>query len=405
MNIYSEIQDNNILCKGSLIHNSESCDQPNNEIKINQDLEYIKDSSIYDIRDRIIVKKNNTKNNTKKSMILVKMNDNHKIIFGDKKSLERIERIHELYYNNDVYDIEINCMGIYDFNLNNFNLLNENSFLKNNNGDIETFIDNCVKLNDIYNYFFKDVCYTINDDKCITSIIPIDTTNDTIKYQGNAEINSFSDCQQSNKKFSYIGENTNFQIYYNTQFKNATIIDANYSNQYDMDFFSEILPEFKLCRSIIIIMDKYDDFKYKLENKVFDNIMLLNEYIDEYIVNNKPSTEDIKKYINDKYNITNDPINKIKFTKLYDDLVIDLSINNSYKTHIKHKLPYVLTEMKLNKKRQKEGMFWYGLTLKNSLTEIKTNDIKIDIENLMKIRDEQDKKNLIYTTKLNIEYI
>ena len=116
------------------------------------------------------------------------------------------------------------------------------------------------------------------------------------------------------------------------QFKNAVLIDTGYSDYYSMKYF----PELELCRSICIDSNKFDDFKLKLDIKVFDNVQVLNDYVDEYIVNNKPSTEDIKKYITDKYNITNEPVNKIKFTKLFDDLVLDLSINNSYKTHIKH---------------------------------------------------------------------
>jgi hypothetical protein len=134
--------------------------------------------------------------------------------------------------------------------------------------------------------------------------------------------------------------------------------------------YLQYCPEIEFIQKIEIPDDKIDEISKYIKTNIFTSANELRMYIISIlnVINkaNKPNTEDIKNYLNETYTITTDAQDKIQFIDILDKLRDDIKIDAEYYAIIKRKLPYILKEIGLQKKRYSGGMYWYGLKCNNT---------------------------------------
>jgi hypothetical protein len=188
--------------------------------------------------------------------------------------------------------------------------------------------------------------------------------NELVEEQGNTDmlgkLNSVDLNTYGNSNYSYINTRHKYYIIYNVQFNIVQIIS-------DYIYIKELLPELEVVNMTNPI-DQNILLEYinKIENTIFidkeDAINFINNNI---LINrniNKPSIASIIEFINTTYTITNDIDDKILFTDIFNIIIVHFKIyDTSYKRYMKNKLPYILQDLQLQKKRYSKGIYWYGL--------------------------------------------
>jgi hypothetical protein len=161
--------------------------------------------------------------------------------------------------------------------------------------------------------------------------------------------------------YSFINPKSEYCILYNTQFNILHIIPkALYVEKY--------LPELVSVNATNINIDSDTFMKYRteLQNRIFIDIEDATNYINNNFLfkinNDNPTIEGIIIFINTTYNITDNIEDKILFTDIFNIIINHFNISDViYKQYVKNKLPYILQDMKLQKKRYSKGIYWYGL--------------------------------------------
>jgi len=170
-------------------------------------------------------------------------------------------------------------------------------------------------------------------------------------------------------------------IYYNKHYSKVVVLDK----QIDIDIF----PELKYINTIDGTEDDIVSLREALEHNLFFNVEQLEVFIKYYNVKDKTMTQQkLKKFIKKHFSLNNKIEHKIKFTTLFNkitELMLLKADNIQEKKTIKQLLPKVLKNLKLSKKRYKDGNYWYGIELK----EIKETDVAKLFRNMMKERNNE----------------
>lgn len=116
------------------------------------------------------------------------------------------------------------------------------------------------------------------------------------------------------------------------------------------------LPEF-------VFIGNFNKIEIDNINKLVDKtnyISLFNK-----VINGKNYKENIVKYINENYVITNDDKDRKKISDLQEEINKNIRLfdndRNNLISYIKTNLSEILKDLGLNKKRYSDGIYWYGL--------------------------------------------
>jgi hypothetical protein len=169
-------------------------------------------------------------------------------------------------------------------------------------------------------------------------------------------------------------------IYYNKHYSKVVVLDKTI----EIDIF----PELKYINTIDGTEDDIINLKDALQHNLFFNVEQLEVFVKYYNVKDKVmSVQRLKKFIKKHFNLNNKIEHKIKFTTLFNKITELMLLKNNIqeKKKLKQLLPKVLKSLKLNKKRYKDGNYWYGIELK----EVKELDVAKLFKNMMKERNHE----------------
>lgn len=169
-------------------------------------------------------------------------------------------------------------------------------------------------------------------------------------------------------------------IYYNKHYSKVVVLDK----KIEIDIF----PELKYINTIDGTEDDIINLKDALQHNLFFNVEQLEVFVKYYNVKDKVMSEQrLKTFIEKHFNLNNKIEHKIKFTTLFNKIVELMLLKNNIqeKKKLKQLLPKVLKSLKLNKKRYKDGNYWYGIQLK----EVKEVDVAKLFKNMMKERNHE----------------
>jgi hypothetical protein len=159
-----------------------------------------------------------------------------------------------------------------------------------------------------------------------------------------------------------------YNIYFNNQFNNLLIIvqpdDFIFHNSKILNLF----PELNLLLSLEIENEKLETIK-ELNNDIFVNYedakVRVNRILNDKVIDSKLSIDEIKNLIKKYFSINTNPQDCIKFTNIWNTISSEIKVSDSYVNYIKRQLPNILTDLGLQKKRLADGIYWYGLVVKN----------------------------------------
>lgn len=169
-------------------------------------------------------------------------------------------------------------------------------------------------------------------------------------------------------------------IYYNKHYSKVVVLDK----KIEIDIF----PELKYINTIDGTEDDIINLKDALQHNLFFNVEQLEVFVKYYNVKDKVMSEQrLRTFIEKHFNLNNKIEDKIKFTTLFNKIVELMLLKNNIqeKKKLKQLLPKVLKSLKLNKKRYKDGNYWYGIQLK----EVKEVDVAKLFKNMMKERNSE----------------
>lgn len=169
-------------------------------------------------------------------------------------------------------------------------------------------------------------------------------------------------------------------IYYNKHYSKVVVLDK----KIEIDIF----PELKYINTIDGTEDDLINLKDALQHNLFFNVEQLEVFVKYYNVKDKVMSEQrLRTFIEKHFNLNNKIEDKIKFTTLFNKIVELMLLKNNIqeKKKLKQLLPKVLKSLKLNKKRYKDGNYWYGIQLK----EVKEVDVAKLFKNMMKERNSE----------------
>jgi hypothetical protein len=251
---------------------------------------------------------------------IIKINDDYKII-------------HSCDINND--NIILILKNLYPFyeiiicNLYNNPILkyldNKYGFLSNKTFELNTFCENINYFNTFMNNNSEifSICYTL------------DNIEQSIIYE------------------------KDIYIYYNNYFNNIIITNL---------VKPEVFNEFTLIYNGLCDKEQIDEL-ISLQDNIFINIEIakynINKIINKYVINTKISIFELKELIHKYFYLCDNQENKIKFTDIWQIILLKQDIDETYKQYVKKQLPKALEEIGLCKKRLTNGIYWYGLAQKN----------------------------------------
>lgn len=239
-----------------------------------------------------------------------------------------------------------------------------------------------------------------------------DNIKDTIKDSNliSCQVKSFDKLNSMYEDFESVEPTLDMKrtmdIWYNKMFMNGNVIE-----------WQQMLTEFGLSTEQIINQGYFKELmRYKtididgilIEklNELFNEQLFKDEIdfkkcVDDVMTNNNkycPNLAKIKQYILANYDLDNKVENRIQFTTLLNDINKGLYVSGEFYEMMKKSLPFVLTDLKLNKKRFTNGFFWYGLKKKNQLE----NDNDTNVSTLTSISTKKEDKKNVKTTYYDI---
>ena len=338
-----------------------------------------------------------------KLFYFIKIDDDIKVIpyvalYGAKGLTERIK---DIYSNNEVKVIEIRC---YDKFLNNFSI--SNSFITTIIDDTDAFLNDIVEFNKSFNLFKKYMIKdTIQSQKIEPQKIEVDVpvaSNELTDYDNVSECNKITQVDY----YELLNEETaelyksECYIYYNQHFNNilqSSILLNSAPN-------TILFPEFTLIYKGLISDEQITKLN-EIQKNIFVNFedasSSVNKIVCDKIIDSKLSINDIKKLVQKYFTIDTNIEKRMKFTTIWESICKGLIINEVYAKYIKNQLPIILTDLGLNKKRYSDGIYWYGLTIKQPVIPQETKITEIDITQYIKIRDsDNDTFKTFFTEKV-----
>ena len=322
-----------------------------------------------------------------------------------------LERIIKKYYKDN--EIKITTLP-YPSNVDSMkslikSLIKPNSFFNNNDFDADEFVEKINEYNKSIEYFnikfknriekpevFNTFPPQISTRKS-NEVTPLLPSHDIIegysenKYDEPMSLDEFND--------SLLNACNKYNIYYNNQFNNIHIIkscvDVNFQNTNML--FQEFSLLFADCNLSTNMEEQLRSSKEILVNED-DARSKINRILNETIIDSKLSINEMKELITKYFTITTNLENRVKFTNIWEIITSKLKISEPYVSYLKRQLPVILDDLKLQKKRYTDGIYWYGLVKKtyedDIIALIKDNEIPIDgntYENYLKKREAEIK--------------
>ena len=328
--------------------------------------------------------------NTPTSKYIIKIDDDFKFVnfngpFGD------LEDITKKYYEHN----EIKITYLPDKTDGNFikSMIKPNSFFNNNDFDIDEFVEKIkdyTKLVDYFNVKFNEKIEAKNNitlpsmqpiptqdlrgsissrNPTPDAVKPILSNSDLIegyvepKFDGHMSLDDFND--------TLLNSIIKCNIYYNNQFNNIFIIESQIDVQLSLQknpLFQEFSLLFSNCKLNISKEERLKLTKEILVNED-DAKTKINKMINDTIVDSKLSINEMKELITKYFTITTNLENRVKFTNIWEIITSKLKISEPYVSYLKRQLPIILEDLKLQKKRYSDGIYWYGLVKRDIISE------------------------------------
>ncbi len=372
-------------------------------------------SSIGDILDIKSIGSNKITN----GHYLIKIEEDYKLIIDSFLEKQQLEKVIRTYYSEssiEIFELKTSTPAL-------INLISQsNSFLKTNEITPEELQTMLKQWDDVINYFnkysnskindiFKQTINKINDENIksdpfkigYNNIFPdnIDANDDKIikkpllgQFNKDNSFEAYGHYITFNEIYQVIGydkhsdnfmkidnfddnllntTNEIFNIYFNNQFNNIFIIGQSYDFIFHNKKINNLFPEISLITSVGLDNEKLEIIK-KLNKDIFVNYedakSYLNRLLNVKIIDSKLSIDEIKDLIKKCFTINTNPSNCIKFTNIWNTISSEIKVSESYVNYIKRQLPTILTELGLQKKRLADGIYWYGLVVKNNNKQI-----------------------------------
>ena len=320
----------------------------------------------------------NTGNNIH-STFVVKIDDDYKIIQSCNITKLQIEQIIISYYTNLIIEV-------FEFKINASDLLNQmiqsNSFLKVNIIDIEEFKLKLQQYDDVTKYFNKHMDCKVSDSTKVrvsTNVSDSTKVSATTKINDSDKINNIYDSEKiigysKRNNYHFINSNNSlldggnhYNIYYNDQFNNIIIVSENDDYIYKNTKLSNYFPELKFLINSQLSEKQLKEIK-DLIGEIFVNFEDATDKIDrilnEKVINSKLTIDEIKKLINKYFTLNSNIKDCVKFTNILNTINSEIKVSDSYVNYIKRQLPHILLDIGLQKKRNSDGIYWYGLLVK-----------------------------------------
>lgn len=368
--------------------------------------------------------------NTYASKYIIKIDDDYKFVTFNS-STNNLERIINKYYKNN--DIKITSLS-YKTDVNFIkSMLKPNSFFNNNDFDIDEFVEKIKEYTELVEYFnvkfnvkFNEkievknniTLHGVSNRELISSRHPLPDgikpkpilSNNDITENKYDESMSLIEGYTEDKydepmclddfNDTLLNSGSKFNIYYNNQFNNIFIIETD--DDMRLPLANQLLQEFSLlfsnCKLNISQEERLMLCKEILVNED-DAKTKINKMMNDTIIDSKLSIDEMKELITKYFTITTSLENRVKFTNIWEIITSKLKISEPYVSYLKRQLPIILEDLKLQKKRYSDGIYWYGLlkkdivTAANSLDEIKLSRAIDDTvyTNYLKERDNEVK--------------
>ena len=376
------------------------------------------------------------KSNCSNSNYLIKIEEDYKIItynFLDKQNLDKIIRT---YYPN--LSIELFPLQTSTHTL--INLMTQpNSFLKTNEITPKDLQIKLKQWDEVINYFnkysdskinemFKQITNNINEErnKIVETIICEKSLVSTIPKDNWFE--AFGDYINSKELSHIIGYDNNlqdfieiinfddsllklpsqiFNIYFNNQFNNILIISQADDFIFHNNKINKLFPEINLLTTVNLENEKIETIK-ELTKDIFVNYedakSRINYLLNDKMIDSKLSIDEIKGLVKKYFTINTNSSDCIKFTNIWTTISSEIKVSESYVNYIKRQLPNILIDLGLQKKSLLDGIYWYGLVVKNINNLLKYDKIidkpitDIDFNKYV----EQRKINLLDSNNISI---
>ena len=239
--------------------------------------------------------------------------------------------------------------------------------------NISTRLNNTYKNTDLFDYLEKN-----NNQK--------KEIQDSVEPYLKTRLDNFAPLDDSiyNKTKIVI----NKSLFYNKLFFNGTIA-CNITPDILSKYFKE-LQEIKTL-NVKLSNPLSDSLATLFKNDIFDTYELFVESVNNLITNATdrcPNLFEIKKYIENTFEINDNPDNRIQFTNILNNVNKGLCVPMKFHEMMKKSLPLVLMELGLNKKRYSNGFYWYGMVEKpkeepkNSPMFDKLNEYNIEYKDI-----------------------
>ena len=343
---------------------------------------------------------------TPTSKYIIKIDDDFKFVTFDGPT-NNLERIITKYYKNN--DIKITSLS-YKTDVNFIKLMiKPNSFFNNNDFDADEFVEKINEYTKLVEYFniksnkkieVPSMSPISSNNTRVLSMSPISSNNTRVlsmrpipsqDLRGSISIPdgilSNNDIIEGYIEYKYdepmslsdfndnlLNSSIKYNIYYNNQFNNIFIIGTDDDMQLPLHT-NQLLPEFSLLFSNFKL-DISQEERLKLSKEILvnedDARIKINRMMNDTIIDSKLTINEMKELITKYFTITTNLENRVRFTNIWEIITSKLKISEPYVAYLKRQLPVVLEDLKLQKKRYADGIYWYGLVRKY---------IKNDIEN------------------------
>lgn len=145
-----------------------------------------------------------------------------------------------------------------------------------------------------------------------------------------------------------------------------------------VDYLIKNFKDFELLKNYNNIDKKeLDNMKNYFHKKNFESNEILCKKISSfeslYDINSDKKNNEIEEFIQERYNLNNDPKNMMKANEILKSISLELQYsNNEDKIKLSKELSCILLNIGLKKKRMADGIYYYGIVPKSSL--INTSD-------------------------------